>query len=365
MSRTQVWVRIGALVVVAAIGVAYIAFGVVGWRIGAQAYEVTVDLPRGGGLYSDGFVTYRGVDVGRISSLSLSPGGAVATLAIDPGTTIPVDSVAYVHDLSVAGEQYLDLVPTSARGPDLHAGSVIPRDQTVVPVSVFQLLSDAGQLIGSVKSSEVRTITDALGSGFAGTGPDLRAITVAAQHLIGALQAAQSATVTLINAGGSVLSTAQASSAAIVSFSQSLATVTGQLTASNGDIAAVLQNGVPTEQAVQQVVQSDGAAVIQLVKELDGLSDVAIAQQPAIVSLLQQLPTFVNKIADTASGGSVAVNIFYNSQNTVCPYVSGAQTPEPTAATGAPDLMRMCTLEAPDLLQRGAAETPVASGGSP
>ncbi len=363
MSKTQVWVRVTALVVVALVGVYYITFDVIGWRIGAQSYQVTVDLPRGGGLYSDGFVTYRGVDVGRISSLTLSPTGAVATLAIDPGTVIPANAIAHVHELSVAGEQYLDLVPSSAQGPVLHAGSLIPQSHTVVPVSVFQLLSDAGQLIGSIKSSEVQTITDALGSGFANTGQALRSITVASRHLIAALQAAQAATVTLINSGGSVLSTAQASSADILSFSQSLATITAQLAASNADIVAVLTNGVPTEQAVQQFVQSDGAALIQLIKELDGLSDVAIAQQPAVVSLLQQLPGFVNKIADTASGGSVAVNIYYNTKNSVCPYLSGAQTPEPTAATGAPDLMRTCTLQAPDLLQRGSAEAPLSSGG--
>jgi phospholipid/cholesterol/gamma-HCH transport system substrate-binding protein len=363
VSTKQVWVRVTALVLAALLGVSYIAFDVLGWRIGAQPFQVKVDLPRGGGLYSDGFVTYRGVDVGRISSLSLSPTGAVATLAIDPGTVIPANAIAHVHELSVAGEQYLDLVPASPHGPVLHAGSLIPRNHTVVPTSVFQLLSDAGQLIGSIKSSEVKTITDALGTGFANTGQALRNITVSSRHLISALQAAQAATVTLINSGGSVLSTAQASSADIISFSQSLATITAQLAASNADIVAVLDNGVPTEQAVQQFVSSDGATLIQLIKELDGLSDVAIAQQPAVVSLLQQLPGFVNKIANTASGGSVAVDIYYNSQNTVCPYLSGAQTPEPTAATGAPDLMRTCTVQAPDLLQRGSAEAPLSSGG--
>jgi phospholipid/cholesterol/gamma-HCH transport system substrate-binding protein len=363
VSKAQVWVRVGALVVAALLGVYFIAFDVLGWRLGAQPFSVTVDLPRGGGLYSDGFVTYRGVDVGRISQMSLSPGGAVAILAIDPGTAIPASAIAHVHELSVAGEQYLDLVPSSGRGPDLHGGSVIPEDHTVVPVSVFQLLSDAGQLVGSIKSSEVRTITDALGSGFNDTGQALRNITVSGRHLIAALQAAQSATVTLINSGGSVLSTAQASSASIISFSQSLAAITAQLSASNADITAILANGVPTEQAVQQFVQSDGAALIQLIKQLDSLSDVAIAQQPAVLSLLQQLPVFVNNIANTASGGSVAVNIYYNTKNTVCPYLSGAQMPEPTAATGAPDLMRSCTLEAPDLLQRGAAQVPQSSGG--
>jgi phospholipid/cholesterol/gamma-HCH transport system substrate-binding protein len=177
------------------------------------------------------------------------------------------------------------------------------------------------------------------------------------------LEAAQSETVTLINSGGSVLSTAQASSASIISFSQSLDTITAQLSSSNADITAILDNGAPTEQQVEQFVQADGAALMQLIKQLDSLSDVAVAQQPAVVALLQQLPAFVNNIADTASGGSVAVSIFYDTKNTVCPYLSGAQTPEPTAATGAPDLMRTCTLEAPDLLQRGAAQVPQSPGG--
>ncbi len=363
MTRSQVWIRLGALVVVAVIGVSYIAFGVLGYRIGAQPYTVTVDLPRGGGLYSDGFVTYRGVDVGRISALTLTPTGATATLAIDPGTGIPANAVARVHELSVAGEQYLDLVPTSGRGPDLHDGSIIGAGRTVVPVSVFELLNDAGQLISSIDSSEVKTITTALGSGFANTGKDLRAIAVAARHLVAALQAARAATVTLIDAGGSVLSTAQASSASILSFSQSLATITGQLKTSNADIDAVLRNGGPAEQALENAVMTDGASLTELIKNLAALSDVAIAQQPAVQSLLQQLPSFVNKIAATASGGSVAVNIYYNSANTVCPYLSGAQTPPPTAATGAPTLTNSCALHAPDLLQRGAANAPVASKG--
>ncbi len=363
MSKAQVAVRIGALIVVALIGVSFICFDVLGLRLGAQPFEIKVQLPRGGGLYSDGFVTYRGVDVGRIKSLALDPAGAVATLDIDPGTQIPANAIAHVHELSVAGEQYLDLVPTTAKGPDLHAGSVIALSHTVVPVSVFTLLDDAGQLIASINSSEVKTITTALGSGFNDTGPDLRTITVAAKNFIAALQAARSATVTIINAGGTVLNTAQASGNDILSFSQSLQQITTQLATSNADVTALLDKGAPTEQALNQLVQQDGAALTQLIKNFAGLSDVAIARQPAVISLLQQLPTFVNKIADTANGGSVAVQIYYNSANTVCPYLSGAATAGPTTATPTPALDRTCALMAPDLLQRGEANAPVSSGG--
>jgi phospholipid/cholesterol/gamma-HCH transport system substrate-binding protein len=363
MTRGQIWVRIVALILVFVIGASYITFGVLGLRIGAQAFTVTVELPRGGGLYSDGFVTYRGVDVGRINNLSLSRTGAVATLSINPGTVIPVSAVAHVHELSAAGEQYLDLVPTSARGPDLHNGSVINRHHTVVPVSVFQLLNDAGQLIGSINSSEVKTITQALGRGFANTGSDLRALTVAAGHLIDALQAARSATDSAIASAGPVLSTAESSSGDIISFSKSLATISGQLARSNAQVNAILNEGVPTEQALEQLIQTDGTDITNLIKDFDGLSDVVIAQQPAVVSLLEQLPGFVHKIAATTSGGSVSVSINYNDKDTVCPYVSGAEASEPTQATSGPDLSRQCTTSAPDLLQRGSANAPVSSGG--
>jgi phospholipid/cholesterol/gamma-HCH transport system substrate-binding protein len=363
VSRRQIAVRLGALVLVSLIGVFFITVDVVGYRLGAQPFQVTVDLPRGGGLYADGFVTYRGVDVGRIDSLSLTPGGAVAVLDIDPGTHIPANATAHVHELSVAGEQYLDLVPRSGGGPDLHAGSVIGRSNTVVPVSVYTLLDNAGQLIASIKSSEVRTITTALGAGFSGTGSDLRAIEVAGRNLVSALQAAQAATVVIINGGGDILSAARASDHALIALSQSLQQITAQVAASNADVAAVLAQGAPTEQAIHTVITQDGDALSALIKNLAALSDVAIAHQPAVQALLDQLPTFVSKIARSASSGSVAVHIYYNSKNTVCPYVAGAQTAEPTATTPSAALNRTCGVTAPDLNQRGAANVPVSSGG--
>jgi phospholipid/cholesterol/gamma-HCH transport system substrate-binding protein len=363
VSKTQVAIRIGALVVVAVVGLSFILFDVLGYRIGSQPFAVTVYLPRGGGLYSDGFVTYRGVDVGRIQSLNLVPQGVKAVVTINPGTKIPANAIAHVHELSVAGEQYLDFVPSSADGPDLHAGSVIGERHTVVPVSVYTLLDDAGQLISSIKSSEVQTVVKSLGTGFANTGPALRSIEQAADSFVTALQKARAATLTIINGGGQILATANATDNELISFSNSLDQITQTLASSNADLQALLAKSVPTEAALNTFVQKDGTALTQLIKNLATLSDVAIQRQPAVVSLLDQLPNFVQRIAASASGGSVAVHIYYNSSQTVCPYISGADTAEPTAATGAPTLTNKCNTTAPDLLQRGAANAPVSSGG--
>lgn len=40
---------------------------------GVGRYTVTVELPRSGGLYASGNVTYRGVEVGRIDTVKVTP----------------------------------------------------------------------------------------------------------------------------------------------------------------------------------------------------------------------------------------------------------------------------------------------------
>jgi hypothetical protein len=82
-----------------------------------------------------------------------------------------------------------------------------------------------------------------------------------------------------------------------------------------------------------------------------------------VATLIQQLPVFVNKFANSVVNGAVQVQLTFNSANTVCPYVLGAQTAEPTAPTGSPPLGNTCGVSAPDLLQRGAANAPVGPGG--
>jgi phospholipid/cholesterol/gamma-HCH transport system substrate-binding protein len=364
MSRFQISLRLIGLAVVAIVGAWFITVNVLGDHLGNAPYPVTVNLAQGGGLFPDSYVTYRGVDVGRVTSLEATPTHVAAKLEINAGVHIPADLSAHVHDLSVAGEQYLDLVPNAASGPDLHAGSVIGQSRTQVPVAISDLLSDAARLIASVHARDIQTISTALGSGFSNTGPALREITEAADKLVRALQASQGPTATIITAGGPVLAAAQASAANLAQISSSLAAITAQLSASNTDVNALLANGVPFTATLNQLLAQDGMSIAALFKNLATLSDVAALRQPAVESLLSQLPAFTHKIASVVSGGDIQVELNFNNANTVCPYILGAQVAEPTAKTGSPALSNTCTLTAPDLLQRGSADAPRPAGDS-
>ena len=82
-------------------------------------------------------MTYRGVQIGKVTAVGLSSAGVKATLSLDNSPRIPADLKAEVRSMSAVGEQYVDLQPRADSPPYLRDGSVIawatppPRSQSV------------------------------------------------------------------------------------------------------------------------------------------------------------------------------------------------------------------------------------------
>src|ERR1700753_640698 len=77
---------------------------------GIGQYDLRAELPASAGLYPRSNVTYRGITIGKVTSVEPTEKGAEATMSISSQYKIPLDSVANVHSVSAVGEQYLDLV---------------------------------------------------------------------------------------------------------------------------------------------------------------------------------------------------------------------------------------------------------------
>ena len=112
VKKNMVLSQIVVFGVISIVIVSYTLFNLLGVRLTNQPYSLTVQLPTGGGIFGGAEVAYRGVEVGRVSSVHLRPDGVTLGLKIDHGTQIPRNSVAHIYDLSAVGEQYVDLVPS-------------------------------------------------------------------------------------------------------------------------------------------------------------------------------------------------------------------------------------------------------------
>ena len=95
-----------------------------------------LELPETGGLYRFSNVTYRGVQIGKVTAVGPTASGAEATLSLDASPKIPADVHAAVRSISAVGEQYIDLVPRSESAPYLRDGSVINARDTSIPPPV-------------------------------------------------------------------------------------------------------------------------------------------------------------------------------------------------------------------------------------
>ena len=80
--RLTKWIRIqlAIFVVISVVAGVLMIFGYINVPalIGVGQYTVTVQLPRAGGLYENGNVTYRGTEVGRIAGVHLTDTGVDA-----------------------------------------------------------------------------------------------------------------------------------------------------------------------------------------------------------------------------------------------------------------------------------------------
>ena len=116
---------------------------------GEVGYAVTASFNNIGGLKERAPVTLAGVEVGRVTKITLDPKtfNAIVTLQMsDRYTQIPDDSTASILTSGLLGEQYVSLSPG---GSDafLKSGSVIQYTQSALVLEnlIGQFLSNSGK----------------------------------------------------------------------------------------------------------------------------------------------------------------------------------------------------------------------------
>ena len=87
--------------------------------LGLGRITVKLELPASGGLYRFSNVTYRGVQVGKVTAMDVSRTQATATLSLATSPKIPADLQAEVRSVSAVGEQYVELMPRTDSPPYL------------------------------------------------------------------------------------------------------------------------------------------------------------------------------------------------------------------------------------------------------
>lgn len=293
--NTRMKLQLALFTVIALIAVAAMAthfMRLPAMLFGVGRYTVTIELAQAGGLYSGGNVTYRGTEVGRVESVSLTDTGVAAVLSLKSGIDIPSDLQAEVHSQSAIGEQYVALLPRRESRP-LRQGDVIAMADTSVPPDINHLLSSANRGLLAIPRDDLRTVVDESYAAVGGLGPELARIVRGTSDLAIDARANLDPLIALIDDAAPVLDSQTNTSAAIQAWAAHTADVTGQLRNHDAALAGVLTNGGPAVEEVRRVVERLQPTLPVLMANLVSVGEVALTYQDNIEQLLVLLPQAV------------------------------------------------------------------------
>jgi virulence factor Mce-like protein len=269
--------------------------------LGIGKMTVKLELAGTGGLYQFSNVTYRGVQVGKVTDVRPTREGAVATLSLDTSSRIPADLHAAVLSVSAVGEQYVDLQPSNGAGPYLHDGSVIPVKNTSIPQAVGPMLDQVSALIGSVPKEKISPLLDETFKGFNGSGYDFGSLLDSSSRLIGDANAASDQSRSLIDDSAPLLDGQAQSIDAIRTWARSLGGVSKQLVTNDRQVRTLLQQGPGAADEASRLFNQIKPTLPVLLANLSSLGQVGVTYHPSLEQLLVLLPPVV---ASTQSYGA-------------------------------------------------------------
>lgn len=273
-----------------------IALVVLGWYylrlpsvVGIGQYELKADLPRSGGLYSTANVTYLGTQIGKVTDVKPTERGVEATMSIDSNYKIPADATANVHSVSAIGEQYLDLVSTSATsGKYLAPGSTISNG--TVPSEVGPALDAANKGLAVLPKEKIDSLLTETSKAIGGLGPALQRLVDSTTAIASDFKDNLGPVNDIINNSTPILDSQAESGDAISQWARNLNIIASQTAEQDPALRSGLQQAAPTADQLNAVFGDVRDALPQTLANLAIVNDLLKRYHKGLEQALVILP---------------------------------------------------------------------------
>ena len=261
--------------------------------LGVGRLTVTLKLPSSGGLYRFSNVTYRGVEVGKVTGVKLTSDGAEATMSIATSPKIPADLQAYVLSISAVGEQYVDLRPRTDSGPYLANGATIEAANATLPQPIGPVLDRVNTLVQTFPKDRLGDLLDEAYTGLNGAGDDFGSLLDSGSTLSADLDGIADQTRTLADDSRPLLASQADTADSIRTWARSLAGFTGQLADNDPQFRKVLQSGPGFADEVSGLLGELKPTLPVLLANLGTVGEIVMTYNASLEQLLLLLPPYV------------------------------------------------------------------------
>ncbi|KMO70635.1 virulence factor Mce family protein [Mycolicibacterium chlorophenolicum] len=255
---------------------------------GVGQYTLYAQLPRSGGLYATGNVTYRGTQIGKVTEVEPTENGARATMSISNDYKIPVDVTAEVHSVSAIGEQYLDLVPAADTKQYLSPGQTITK--STVPAEVGPALDAANRGLAVLPREKIDSLLTETSAAVGGLGPSLQRLVESTTNLAEGFRDNLPQVNDIITNAAPILDSQVQSGDAIGQWSRNLNIIAGQTAEQDSALRSGLQQAAPTLDQVSTVFNDVRDSLPQTLANLSVVIDMLKRYNKGLEQALVILP---------------------------------------------------------------------------
>lgn len=358
--RRRAWLSAGALVLTLVIAVGYLMIGALRVDPFASDYRITVELPESAGLLPNQDVTLRGVPVGRVERLDITPSGVNAVVTVRSTAPIPESSRVQVSGLSPAGEQYINFSADSDAGPYLSDGSVVALGDATVPVSLAELLADADGALAQVDTAKLELIRTELSMSDEGPGK-MADIIDGGTFLLSTLDPVLPETTSVLRTSRVVLTLAADKNAGIDVAAANLSETFDGINRMQAGYRRLTDQTPGALNSVDNLYTDNSDTMVQLLGSLASTSQLLYLRVPALNALF---PNYRTSVLDAIGSvmhddGLWATGDIY--PRYACDYGTPRRPPS-SADYPEPFMYTYCRDDHPGVLVRGAKNAPRPAG---
>src|ERR1700753_3584417 len=247
---------------------------------GIGQYDLRAELPASAGLYPRSNVTYRGITIGKVTSVEPTEKGAEATMSISSQYKIPLDSVANVHSVSEVGEQDLDLRSEGKR----------PMTKGTVPSEIGPALDTANRGLTVLPKEKIGQLLDETAEAVGGLGPALQRLVDSTQAIVGDFKTNINQVDDIIQNSAPILDSQAVSSNAIDRWAHNLNILGAQTAQQDSHVKSILTQAAPTADQLNSVFSGVRESLPQTLANLEIVIDMLKRYHPGVEQTLVMLP---------------------------------------------------------------------------
>jgi phospholipid/cholesterol/gamma-HCH transport system substrate-binding protein len=250
------------------------------------------------GLKAGNFVRVAGVEVGKVKSISITPGvTAIVEFTTDTSVTLTHGSRAVVRYQDMIGGRYLALDEGAGGTAPLRSGDTIPLDRTAPALDLDSLIGGFRPLFRALDPDQINSLSGQLIKVFQGQGETIGSFLGQTAALTNALADRDQLIGQVVNNLSVTLKSVGEQSRRLDKAVVSLSDLVAELASRRGDITDSVAYGDAAAASVADLLSQSRAPLNDTITQTDRTAGIVVADHDYVDNLINTLPDAYQKVS--------------------------------------------------------------------